>query len=743
MKSFYDFLPQLLALILIVFFVQDINSASRYKDIVFPSVSVTKDIQFGSNKGIDGSTVDLFLDLYEPENDTLTNRPLVIFLHGGSLISGTRSAMEYQCIDFAKRGYVSATIEYRLGIESPKGVKTILEALLRGVQDTKAAVRFLRSRQGEYGIDTSKIYIEGSSAGSMIAVHYAYWDQDEIPSDIDQTKWGNIEGTSGNPGFSSSINGIVNYCGAIIDPAWIDAGEIAVANFHGLLDPVVPPDDGISTDFGIRLHGGVAISRAANQLGIYNQGAFFPNMSHGGNEDSLRIFSANFIYTLMVLSSAVPQDFTSMALSAKSLRIFRFDTYNFLVTALDKSGNRIILPQSMIEYSCSSPIGSITPYGMFVPADIPGTGFVYAKFNNVVETCSVTTYDLKYFVMKPGTAVTDTARTIQFRIDTYDADSIKHDLAITKFKLTSTAPSIGEIDSTGIFIGKKNGTTKIIASLSGYSDTSIVKVENASGIAVIDVLDNLSGWTFTHSNLDSISTALTTDQKSQGTASFKIDYKLTYKSGTTYWIYLDKDITVYGIPDSVYLDVKSDGRKHKIFYRLVDADNEIFRASGKRYLDDSLMFANINTPMTGLAPLSGGSELNYPLTLKRIEIQLAPNNVQGTVTSGTLYIDNLRFKYPGEGSGIVIPPTVFYLEQNYPNPFNAGTVIDFNLVEGGKVTLKIYDILGCVVKTLIDRDMDAGFYSIPFTGAGLSSGTYFYRLETSQHSVVKKMMLLK
>ncbi len=648
------------------------------------------------------------------------------------------------CNEFAKRGYAAATIEYRLGIESPKGVKTILEALLRGVQDTKAAVRFLRSKAAEYGIDTSRIYLMGSSAGSMIALHYAYWDQDEIPSDINQAKWGDIEGTSGNPGFPTAVKGIVNYCGAILDLSWIDAGEPPVANFHGLLDPVVPPDDGISTDFGIRLRGGVAVSRAATELGIYNQGAFFPQMAHGGNEDSLRLFSTNFVYSLIVLSSSVPQDFNSMSLSAKSLKIFRYDNYTFTASAIDKYGNRIILPSSMIEYSCDSRIGSVTPTGIFTPGDLPDSGYVYAKLNNTTESCFIKTYDLKFFEIRPNFVVTDTSRPIQLKIDTYDADSLKHDLAITRFQLTSTVPSVGTIDSNGVFSGNRSGTTKIIAVCSGYRDTCIIRVENASGMVLFDGLESLNGWTFTGNNLDSLAVSLTPDEKSEGSTSFKIYYKFTYSSqNPSYWIYLNKDILVYGIPDSIYLDIKSDGRKHKLFYRFTDANQGSYRASGKRYLDDSLSFALIHAPMTGLARISGNSDLNYPLTHNRIEIQLAGTNVQGQSTSGTIYVDNLRFKYPGEGSGIDFPPSIFSLEQNYPNPFNPGTVIGFNLLEDGNVNLKIYDILGREVTTLIDRNMDAGYHTVQFNGSKLPSGIYLYRLQANQNSSVKKMMLLK
>ena len=747
MKSIHGFSIKVLAIIFALILAQVSRAGTRYKDIVFPSTTVTQNIQFGSNLGISGSNTALFLDLYEPTGDTLTLRPLVIFIHGGSLTSGEKEGMGLFCTDFAKRGYVAATIDYRLGIESPKGVKTILEALLRGVQDTKAAVRFFRSNAAAYGIDTSQIYLEGSSAGSMIAVHYAYWNQDEIPPDLNQAKWGDIEGTSGSPGFSSTINGIVNYCGAIVDPTWIDAGEVPVANFHGLLDTVVPPDSGVSVDFGIPLYGGVRISRIATHLGIYNQGAFFPQMGHGGNEDSLRVFSSTFLYSMMVLSSTPPQDYTSMELSAESLEIFRYDTYAFLTTALDTAGNRIVLPHSMIQYSCDSGIGTIESYGVFAPSDHPDSGYVYAQFNSTMDSCFVKTFDFLYFIIRPKLAVTDTLRTLTLSIDTYDADSVKHDLAITKFTLTSTDPSVGTIDETGTFTGRKNGTTQIIASLNSYSDTAVIRVENAKGIVSFDPMESLSGWTFEGGNLDSLSVTLATDQKSEGAASFRIDYKLTYDpSKVPYMVYMNKDILVYGIPDSIHLDAQSDGRRHRLYYRFSDAESEMFRALGRKYLNDSLAFDNVNTPMTGMSPLTGASEVIHPLTLKRIEIQLAPDLVVGKSTSGAIYVDNLRLIYPGNVTGVEktqLTPAFFSLEQNYPNPFNPSTTIQYALHSRTHAALLVYNILGQRVAELVNEEKDAGSYEIQFDASGLASGVYLYRLEAGSFVQTRKLVVVK
>ena len=85
----------------------------------------------------------------------------------------------------------------------------------------------------------------------------------------------------------------------------------------------------------------------------------------------------------------------------------------------------------------------------------------------------------------------------------------------------------------------------------------------------------------------------------------------------------------------------------------------------------------------------------------------------------------------------------YSLSQNYPNPFNPSTQIKFSIKESGMVSLKIFDVLGREVATLVNNEYAAGNYSVDFSAAGLSSGIYFYRLESGSFVQTNKMMLIK
>ena len=88
-------------------------------------------------------------------------------------------------------------------------------------------------------------------------------------------------------------------------------------------------------------------------------------------------------------------------------------------------------------------------------------------------------------------------------------------------------------------------------------------------------------------------------------------------------------------------------------------------------------------------------------------------------------------------------PDEFILKQNYPNPFNPVTNINFSLPKEGFVSIKVYDVTGRMVKTLVNEVIETGNYTVTFDGSQFASGIYFYRLETNNFMETKRMMLVK
>jgi para-nitrobenzyl esterase len=294
----------------------------RYISEVFGGYTRTNDITYGANINLQGQNQSLELDIWEPDGDVEPLRPILVVEHGGSFISGDKGAGDITSIaePLAKRGFVIASVEYRLGMAGfpfpgPDSVDAST-AVWRAVADFKAAVRFLyKSAQNgnPYRIDTNRLYIGGVSAGAVSAVHYAYLDDiNEMPSYIDTTQagtGGGIEGNSGNAGYSSRVNGVVNICGMIADTAWMTASDEPIVSLHGDEDAVVPYGSAMITVGGFYpifvVDGSSSITAKANELGIDNcfwthYGAdHTPHVSSQAYLDTTVNFISNFMYHLV------------------------------------------------------------------------------------------------------------------------------------------------------------------------------------------------------------------------------------------------------------------------------------------------------------------------------------------------------------------------------------------------------------------------------------------------------------
>lgn len=234
-------------------FAQTPCQSGRYASDVYSNVNVTSDIVYGSNLSFSGATTSLTLDFYEPVADTATARPLIIWVHGGSFQFGSKTDVDVQELSnrFAKKGYACASINYRLGFFPVDSVNAI-KAVLRATQDLKASIRYFyqdRATANLYKIDTTRIFIGGSSAGAIAALHVGYLDKDcEIEDYINTANLaalGGMEGTSGNPGYSTKVAGVINLCGALGRYSWLEAGDVPLVSVHGTADGTVKYNRGV------------------------------------------------------------------------------------------------------------------------------------------------------------------------------------------------------------------------------------------------------------------------------------------------------------------------------------------------------------------------------------------------------------------------------------------------------------------------------------------------------------------
>jgi acetyl esterase/lipase len=256
----------------------------RYRDQVFGAVNVTRDIVYGSAPDAQGNPVQLRLDLYQPSGDAVARRPAVIWVHGGGFTAGDKSSGATQATFFARRGFVAASINYRLLSEdgcggTPDPPPECEQAALAAQHDAQAAVRWLRANADGYRIDTGRIAMAGSSAGAVTSLLVDWRSEDP--------------GSSGNPGFSSAIRGAISVSGGAPTNEAIDEDDPPAIFFHGSEDRTVP--------FGW------AVSNAAAmyQAGIFTVLEVFDGAGHGlGWTPQISEQSAYFLYYALDLANA-------------------------------------------------------------------------------------------------------------------------------------------------------------------------------------------------------------------------------------------------------------------------------------------------------------------------------------------------------------------------------------------------------------------------------------------------------
>lgn len=252
----------------------------RFYDKLY-QVDVTTNVEYGQNTNFSGQNQKLRFNFYEPQGDTLEKRPLIIWAFGGSFLFGDKLSPDIVRLsnEFAERGYTCASIDYRLFF-FPINQEQTLKAVVRAVHDMKAAVRFFRKdalTTNTYNIDPDRIFVGGVSAGGITAVQVGYLDlTEEIPAVLvpDSASFGGIEGVSGNPGYPSNPNLIINLCGAVGDTNWMVPSDVPIVSLHGTSDGTVPYGsqeiEVTGTPIGFFVDGSGSLHVRADNLGIDN-----------------------------------------------------------------------------------------------------------------------------------------------------------------------------------------------------------------------------------------------------------------------------------------------------------------------------------------------------------------------------------------------------------------------------------------------------------------------------------------
>ncbi len=312
-------MKNILLLFLLGFTVYASGQNFRYSNKIFNKIDTLKGVQYAVAPWLNNPVSQLsmynvhegemiteerplLMDIFKPASDTLTKKPAIVFIHGGAFILGSRynDDMVALCDSFARRGYVTSTIDYRLGMSAeitrifgiPVALKIPAESALRAVyratQDGRAAIRFLKQNAEMYGIDTTNVFMVGSSAGGLLSLNSLYLNQDEIAAAVLENPDSGGLDAIGVAGFGGKADAVVSYWGAIENTSIIERETNPVFLVHGEADDIVPFRKGVPLE-GIvppnpalsyempEAYGSFCIDTALNNRGIFHETYFVAN----------------------------------------------------------------------------------------------------------------------------------------------------------------------------------------------------------------------------------------------------------------------------------------------------------------------------------------------------------------------------------------------------------------------------------------------------------------------------------
>lgn len=250
-------------------------TSGRYIDQVVASTSMTTHLYGQTTDLTTGAPLDLYADVYQPVGDTLATRPAIIWIHGGGFKAGNRTNMGDVAAEWARRGYVTLTISYRLDkgsrcqdvqdgefTEPRLSVeRTRCERAITAAQDDAfSALGWLRSHAAEFGVDTSRLVVGGSSAGAVTAVNVA--------------QRANVAG--GAVPAEKSVGAALAMSGCQYDLAAIDAEDAPIGMIASGGDAAVPYECSVATVDAAKRFGTLTVANywpteSSHAMGLYRR----------------------------------------------------------------------------------------------------------------------------------------------------------------------------------------------------------------------------------------------------------------------------------------------------------------------------------------------------------------------------------------------------------------------------------------------------------------------------------------
>lgn len=323
-------------------FGQYCTNDNRYTEVAYfdaTEIATSANIEFGIATDHLGNSYTLLMDLYYPNLgiDTSLKRPFIMLFHGGGFLSGDKQSGDIKdlCIHLARRGFVCASVNYRLGYDFTEYGQ--YKARYRAIQDGHAAMRYVVNNANAVRIDTNWLFVGGQSAGSLMALGMVYAEQSELDSvsllystTAASVELGNLYTSGNNLTNTYSFKGIFNNWGGI-GASEVDVNEmLPTVAFHGGLDPTVLIDADNSF-LHYTLNGSRAIHNDLIANNICSEITVDPSGGHGIYRNAESVFRASraSCFFKSIFCNTCSDLYTTETIPSNCSTTLRFNNFDF------------------------------------------------------------------------------------------------------------------------------------------------------------------------------------------------------------------------------------------------------------------------------------------------------------------------------------------------------------------------------------------------------------------------------
>lgn len=437
----------------------------------------------------------------------------------------------------------------------------------------------------------------------------------------------------------------------------------------------------------------------------------------------------------LVISTAIPGEATSMQLGAEHITIPFGKKYQVKASTFDANGEVVqYLNAKNVEYKVIGEIGEIDGNGLYTASGTGKSGAIVGTWNGISDTITVKLIQVENISFSVNSLVIDHLNDYTFKVFGTDTngDTYQMDNDIVHFASADT--TVGTVSKMGIFKGKTDGLVAIIVSTENknQADTCWVSVEIGRGNVLLDNFAEPDSWEITRSQIDNVSLSRQIHPV-YNEEMLKVDYEFTF-SNRTASITLSKEIDIYGMPDSIFMEAAGSGHRSSYYYIL---DHSYGLCQVAAFSDSTLQ-----KKIAAIRPSQFKQE-DYPVPLAsiRLIVERDPSYISGSRYNGTFWLKGIYAVYPEKD----VQNTSLALKQNaefqvFPNPAKNGFYVQANQNKPGLFRLNMYAVTGeLVLNETVNLDESGKSSLISVTG--LRSGIYFIMLRGSDSAFTGKIMV--